>query len=88
MGVLASGALASRSRCAVAGGRTGPRTRPSWAYNRRRPRSARAGSLTADDPTALSRHYSSLALLVLKLDPCLPCAPDLLPFVLLSLAFS
>ena len=29
----------------------------------------------------------SLAMLLLKLDGCLPCTPDLVSFVLLSLAF-
>lgn len=85
MRVLASGVRASRSH--YAGVVTGRRMRTSRAYNRKkRPGSAAAGFLIADDPNPLSESCSFLAQLLLRLDGSLACTPDLVQFVLLSLA--
>jgi kinesin family protein 5 len=85
MRVLALGGHASRSLYAEVV--TGRRMRTSRAYNhKKRPGSAAVGFLIADDPSPLSESCSSLAQLFLRLDGCLPCTPDLVQFVLLSLA--
>jgi kinesin family protein 5 len=87
MGMRVSALGGHALRSPYAGVVTGRRMRTSRAYNhKKRPGSAAVGFLIADDPNPLSESCSSLAQLLLRLDGCLPCTPDLVQFVLLSLA--